>query len=49
LLPSFVVLTAAQLEALLALEGSLTPSSKIKMMTRADRQRHIVNVTIQAE
>jgi hypothetical protein len=27
----------------------LTASSKIKMMTQADRQRHIVNVTIQVK
>jgi hypothetical protein len=32
-----------------AFDGSLAPSSKIKMMTQADRQGYIVNVTIQVE
>jgi hypothetical protein len=36
-------------DALPAVQGSLTPSSKIKMVTPGDRQRHIVNVTIQVE
>jgi outer membrane protein insertion porin family len=32
-----------------ALQGFLTPSSKVKMSTAADHERHIVNVTVQVE
>jgi ACT domain-containing protein len=32
-----------------ALQGFLTPLSKVKMNTTPDHERHIVNVTVQVE
>lgn len=36
-------------DAIGVLQGFLTPSSKVKMMTQADSQRHVVNVTLQVQ
>jgi len=36
-------------DAIGVLQGFLTPSSKVKMMTQADSQRHVVNVTLQVK
>jgi outer membrane protein insertion porin family len=36
-------------DAISVLQGFLTPSSKVKLMTQPDRQRHVVNVTFQVQ
>ncbi len=36
-------------DAIGALQGFLTPSSKVKMMTQPDGHRHVVNVTLQVQ
>jgi outer membrane protein insertion porin family len=36
-------------DAISVLQGFLTPSSKVKLTTQPDRQRHVVNVTFQVQ